>query len=147
MKYYILAAAALASAAYSTGAAAEAPGFENAATMNITVVIPPLRAAVNAQEEGATGLWAIVNGNSGLMINTPDLVSDSGVTEFSIFGQNISAIQVSSATGSYSVVQKPDDGEAGALPKATYQLMANRAASRVAAVGGDRSRQVVIGIK
>src|SRR3546814_8532492 len=46
-------------------AQASSLGSESTGTMNITVVIPPLADAVRAQENGATGIWSIVNGNNG----------------------------------------------------------------------------------
>src|SRR3546814_15532555 len=63
-------------AAYLCAVPAQASslGSESTGTMNITVVIPPLADAVRAQENGATGLWSIVNGNNGLMIDAPHSV-------------------------------------------------------------------------
>lgn len=79
-------------------AAASTPGAEAVGTMNVTVVIPPLAEAVAAQREGAEGLWAILNGNRGLMIsgNPGERGEDF---ELHLYAPDLSGVTVRSADG------------------------------------------------
>lgn len=79
-------------------AAASTPGAEAVGTVNVTVVIPPLAEAVAAQREGAKGLWAILNGNRGLMISGS--TSERGEDfELHLYAPDLSGVTIRSADG------------------------------------------------
>lgn len=147
MHRYFIVTIALVGVSVPSVAAAETPGVEDASTMSVTIVIPPLRAAVNAQAAGATGLWSIVNGNSGLMINSPKQVTAGGNTEFSLFGTNMDAIQVTSASGVLKANPVSVDGNASKLQKVTFNFAATRDSSRVLEGKKQRSQLMVISTK
>ncbi|WP_432770133.1 MAG: hypothetical protein HEQ22_05145 [Sphingopyxis sp.] len=87
-------------------------GYESAGTINVTVIIPPLGEAVNAQEQGATGLWSILNGNDGLMINAPANVGGEDNLVVDLFSADDSQLQIRSFAGDYVVTGQPADGAA-----------------------------------
>jgi hypothetical protein len=77
-------------------------GAESTGTVNITVIIPPIGAAVHAQEEGATGLWSILNGNRGLMIDAAVSLPTEGDLEVQLLSSEASQLQIRSYTGQFS---------------------------------------------
>jgi hypothetical protein len=54
--------------------ASEGAGMTSSGSITIRVVIPPIAAALQAQAEGAVGIWTVEDGKSALMINLPSSV-------------------------------------------------------------------------
>lgn len=76
--------------------------------MNVTVIIPPLAQAVSAQREGASGLWAILNGNRGLMVSGRK--SETGADfELDLYAPDLSGVTVRSADGVLMLPAQPLD--------------------------------------
>src|SRR3546814_9007373 len=98
-------------AAYLCAVPAQASslGSESTGTMNITVVIPPLADAVRAQENGATGLWSIVNGNNGLMIDAPNSVTGDEDLKVALLTPAAPHLQIRSFGGQFSSAWKTVD--------------------------------------
>lgn len=105
----------------SSPAYASSLGNESSGTMNIVVVIPPLGDAVRAQENGATGLWAIVNGNGGLMIDAPNTVLETGDLKVELLSPSASQFQIRPFGGEFSSNWKTVD-RSGQLSRATLNL-------------------------
>ncbi|WP_301075662.1 hypothetical protein [Sphingomonas sp.] len=60
-------------------------GSRDSSTFSITVNIPPIAAALDAQAEGAVGLWTVSSNQAALMIKMPDRVSSDADVEAAIF--------------------------------------------------------------
>lgn len=54
--------------------ASEGAGTTSSGSVTIRVVIPPIAAALQAQAEGAVGIWTVEDEKSALMINLPSSV-------------------------------------------------------------------------
>src|SRR3546814_7960930 len=89
--------------------------------MNITVVIPPVSESVRAQENGATGLWSIVNGNNGLMIDAPNSVTGDEDLKVALLTPAAPHLQIRSFGGQFSSAWTTVD-RSGRLSRATLNI-------------------------
>lgn len=119
-------------------------GAESTGTIGVTVVIPPLGDAVRAQENGATGLWSIVNGNDGLMIDASVNLTDEHDLEVNLFSPAASELRVRSYAGRFAVGGKPMGGSAQ-LHRTTVTLPLSDLSLWTYNPQNDRSKLYVIG--
>jgi|GEM_PF-2688127 len=98
-KFALITSAAIFSLSQAGFSYAADAGPQSSATMGVTVIIPPLGEAVQAQKQGATGLWSLVNGKRGLMINAPIQAPGAKSAEISLFAQNANALDVYTSYG------------------------------------------------
>src|SRR3546814_8393075 len=77
--------------------------------------------AVRAQENGATGLWSIVNGNNGLMIDAPNSVTGDEDLKVALLTPAAPHFQIRSFGGQFSSAWKTVD-RSGRLSRATLNI-------------------------
>jgi hypothetical protein len=93
---YVLALGCLAA---PVAAGAATPGTSDTGTMHITVVIPPLGAAVATAAAGADGLWTVQPGRDGLMIQAPTQIVDREQAQVVLSSSHAGALRVLSFDG------------------------------------------------
>jgi hypothetical protein len=93
-------------------------------TINVTVVIAPIGAAVAAAREGAVGIWSISGGNRGLLIRAPSEIDEGASGTVRIFAQRSDAYVVRPMTGA-NVLPVVDQGADRGLQWRDFDVRAN----------------------
>lgn len=109
-------------------------GRSASSTINVTVVIAPIGAAVAAAREGAVGIWSITGGNRGLLIRAPSEIAEGGSGTVRLFAQRSDAYVVRPMTGA-NVLPMVDQGADRGLQWRDFDLRAN---------GSGRAQQFLI---
>jgi len=121
-KFALILSAAIFSLSNAGVSYAADAGPQSSGTMGVTVIIPPLGEAVQAQKQGATGLWSLVNGKRGLMINAPIQAPEAKSAEISLFAQNANAIDVYSSYGAARTHLKSNGKGQNGLKEIAFDL-------------------------
>ncbi|HET8611922.1 MAG TPA: hypothetical protein VFL92_04065 [Sphingomonas sp.] len=103
---------------------AASPGSSDSGVIHITVIIPPLAAALATAAEGADGLWSVQSGSDGFMLNAPEMVSHQGEMRVALFSTHASALRVLSFEGAPGRVEAAGHSVSKQLEKRVFTLSA-----------------------
>ncbi len=93
----------------SSALAGELSSNSSSGSINFTVIIPPLGAAIRAADAGAIGLWTITDATDGLMFKVDDQGKQPVLSLFHGGGSELT-VRLSSKTGSASLLRTGNDG-------------------------------------
>lgn len=120
----VVSLAVLACSLYLPATAKAEAGRSASSTINVTVVIAPIGAAVAAAREGAVGIWSISGGNRGLLIRAPSQIVEGGSGTVRIFAQRSDAYVVRPMTGA-NLLPMVDQGADRGLQWRDFDISAN----------------------
>jgi hypothetical protein len=123
---YIL--AMLCSTTLATAAQADdgnASTSSSSGSVNFTVYIPPLGAAIAAARDGAIGLWSISGRNNGLLLQLQETADGQGYTGVSVLSRAEVGVEAGWMAQGNGMVETGQN--AGGLKRATFAVPADSA--------------------
>lgn len=112
------------------GAAAQT---SSSGTATITVVVPPIAAAIEAAQAGAAGLWTLSEGAETFMVRLPGELNAGGEAELSLYHVPGLVMTVTPARAGAPAPRREETVDLNGLRRETFAIDLGEASSRASA--------------